>query len=62
MRQTIKLLGSELEFPAPLVMAFLAKGAEFLCGILLCAELFTKISSLMIAIDWLIFKNNGESI
>ena len=46
--------GNELGFPAPLFMAFLAKGTEFLCGILVCAGLFTRISSLMIAIVMLV--------
>lgn len=46
--------GNELGLPAPLLMAFLAKGTEFLCGILICLGLFTKISSLMIAIVMLV--------
>ncbi len=46
--------GDEMGLPAPLVMAFLAKSTEFLCGILICIGLFTKISSLMIAIVMLV--------
>ena len=46
--------GNELGFPAPLLMAFLAKGTEFLCGILICIGLFTKISSMLIAIVMLV--------
>jgi putative oxidoreductase len=42
--------GNELGFPAPLVMAFLAKGTEFVGGILICLGLFTKVSASLIAI------------
>lgn len=43
-----------LGFPAPLLFAFLAKGTEFICGILLCLGLFTRISSSLIAFVMLI--------
>ena len=46
--------GNELGLPAPLVMAFLAKGTEFVGGILLCVGLATRISSAMIAIVMLV--------
>ena len=42
--------GDELGFPAPLLMAFLAKGTEFVGGILVCLGLFTRISSSLLAI------------
>lgn len=41
--------GDELGFPAPLLMAFVAKGIEFFCGILICAGLFTRVSAALIA-------------
>ena len=46
--------GHELGFPAPLLMAFLAKGTEFAGGILVCAGLFTRVSSSLIAFVMLI--------
>ena len=46
--------GNELGFPAPLFMAFIAKGTEFAGGILVCLGLFTKISSSLIAIVMLV--------
>ena len=46
--------GNELGFPAPLFFAFIAKGTEFAGGILVCLGLFTKISSLLIAIVMLV--------
>ena len=46
--------GNELGFPAPLLMAFIAKGTEFVGGILVCLGLFTKISSSLIAIVMLV--------
>jgi putative oxidoreductase len=44
-----KWFGQELHFPAPLFMAFLAKGSELLGGILLIPGLFTKIAASLIA-------------
>ena len=46
--------GDELGFPAPLLMAFLAKGTEYFGGILVCIGLFTRISSSLIAFVMLI--------
>jgi uncharacterized membrane protein YphA (DoxX/SURF4 family) len=43
-----------LGFPAPLFFAFLAKGTEFICGILVCLGLLTRISSSLIAFVMLI--------
>ena len=42
--------GNELGFPAPLLMAFLAKGTEFIGGILVCLGLLTRASALLIAV------------
>lgn len=41
--------GNELGFPAPLLMAFLAKGTEFAGGILIILGIFTRISSSLVA-------------
>ncbi len=46
--------GQELGFPAPLLMAFLAKGTEFFGGILVCIGLFTRVSSSLIAFVMLV--------
>ena len=46
--------GNELGLPAPLLMAFLAKGTEFACGILVCLGMFTRVSSSLIAIVMLV--------
>ncbi|MFN8345167.1 MAG: DoxX family protein [Spirosomataceae bacterium] len=46
--------GNELGFPAPLLMAFLAKGTEFIGGILLCLGGFTRIAASFIAFVMLI--------
>ena len=46
--------GNELGLPAPLLLAFLAKGTEFVGGILVCLGLFTKISSSLIAFVMLV--------
>lgn len=40
--------GNEIGFPMPLLMAFLAKGTEFLGGILICMGIFTRISASLI--------------
>jgi putative oxidoreductase len=46
--------GHDLGFPAPLFMAFLAKGTEFAGGILVCLGLFTRVSSSLIAFVMLV--------
>ena len=46
--------GTELGLPAPLLMAFLAKGTEFFGGILVGLGLFTRISAALIAFVMLI--------
>lgn len=46
----VNWFGNELGFPAPLLMAFLAKGTEFVGGILVGLGLFTRISSSLLAI------------
>lgn len=46
--------GKELHFPAPILMAVLAKGSEFLGGIFLAFGLFTRVSSSLIAFTMLI--------
>jgi uncharacterized membrane protein YphA (DoxX/SURF4 family) len=43
-----KWFGDELHFPMPLLMAFLAKGAELSGGIFLLAGLFTRASASLI--------------
>ncbi|HTD41314.1 MAG TPA: DoxX family protein [Mucilaginibacter sp.] len=43
-----KWFGEELHFPMPLVMAFLAKGAELIGGIFLFFGLFSKKAALLI--------------
>ena len=45
----IKWFGEELHYPMPLLMAFLAKGAELSGGTFLFAGLFTKVSASLIA-------------
>ena len=50
----IKWFGHDLGFPAPLLMAFLAKGTEFAGGILVCLGLFTRVSSSLIAFVMLV--------
>ena len=50
----IKWFGEELHFPMPLVMAFLAKGAELTGGILVFLGLFTRPASLLIAFTMLV--------
>jgi putative oxidoreductase len=44
-----KWFGDELHFPMPLLMAFLAKDAEFAGGTFLIPGLFTKVSASVIA-------------
>ena len=60
----IKWFGDELHFPMPLLMAFLAKGAEFAGGILLIPGLFTRVAASLIAFTMLvatITANLGEN-
>jgi uncharacterized membrane protein YphA (DoxX/SURF4 family) len=45
----VKWFGDDLHFPMPLLMAFLAKGAEFAGGIFLIPGLFTRVSAAFIA-------------
>ena len=49
-----KWFGDELHFPFPVVMAFLAKGAEVLGGALVLVGLFTKPGAFLIAFTMLI--------
>jgi uncharacterized membrane protein YphA (DoxX/SURF4 family) len=44
-----KWFGEELHFPLPVLMAFLAKGAELSGGIFLLLGLFTRISASLVA-------------
>lgn len=44
-----KWFGEELHFPAPVFMAILAKGAEFIGGILMIAGVFTRTAGVLIA-------------
>jgi putative oxidoreductase len=46
--------GHDLGFPAPLLMAFIAKGTEFFGGIFICIGIFTRVSSSLIAFVMLI--------
>jgi putative oxidoreductase len=57
-------LGGEMKFPAPLLMAYLAKGAEFFGGVLLVIGLYTKVASLFILITMVVaaFIANGGKI
>jgi uncharacterized membrane protein YphA (DoxX/SURF4 family) len=50
----IKWFGEELHFPMPLLMAFLAKGAELSGGVFVFLELFTRPTALLIAFTMLI--------
>jgi len=49
-----KWFGQELHFPMPLVMAFLAKGAELTGGIFIFAGLFTRPAAFLIAFTMLV--------
>ena len=49
-----KWFGDELHFPKPLLMAFLAKGAELIGGVCLLAGFFTRVSALLIAFTMLV--------
>lgn len=49
-----KWFGQELHFPMPLLMAFLAKGAELTGGFLVLIGLFTRLGASLIAFTMLI--------
>ena len=49
-----KWFGEELHFPFPVIMAFLAKGAEFIGGIFLAAGLFTRVAASFVAFTMLV--------
>ena len=49
-----KWFGQELHFPAPVYMAFLAKGSELVGGILVFFGLFTRVSAALIAFTMLV--------
>lgn len=49
-----KWFGEELHFPFPLVMAFLAKGAELAGGIFLLPGLYTKVAASFVAFTMLV--------
>lgn len=44
----------DLKFPAPYVMAYLGKGAEFVGGLLLTVGLFTRLAALALAVTMLL--------
>jgi putative oxidoreductase len=46
--------GKGLHFPFPLVMAYLAKGAEFFGGLLILSGLFTRVGASLVAFDMLV--------
>src|SRR5262249_3662055 len=46
--------GNELHFPAPMIMFYLAKGSEFLGGLLICLGLLTRVAASFIAFTMLI--------
>jgi uncharacterized membrane protein YphA (DoxX/SURF4 family) len=45
---------TDLNFPAPILMAYLGKGTEFVGGLLLAAGLFTRLAALVLAVTMLI--------
>lgn len=49
-----KWFGHDLHFPMPLIMAFLAKGAELTGGIFVFAGLFTRPAAFLIAFTMLV--------
>jgi putative oxidoreductase len=58
-----KYLGSELGLPLPLLMAYLAKGAEFFGGLLFVIGLFTRLVSIPLVITMAVAvfgAHNGE--
>jgi putative oxidoreductase len=46
--------GNELGLPTPLLMTFLAKGTEFVCGIFVGLGIFTRISASLLAFVMLV--------
>ena len=59
-----KWFGEELHFPAPVVMAFLAKGAELTGGFFVFIDLFTRAAASLIAFTMLVatlVANLGEN-
>jgi uncharacterized membrane protein YphA (DoxX/SURF4 family) len=46
--------GKDLNFPAPLLMYYLAKGSEFFGGLFLFAGVFTRIAGVLVAFTMLI--------
>ncbi len=59
-----KWFGQELHFPMPLLMAFLAKGAELFGGFLVLVGLFTRFGASLIAFTMLVatlVANLGEN-
>jgi len=57
-------LGKELHFPVPVVMAFLAKGAELSGGVFVFIGLFTRVAASVIAFTMLVstlVANLGEN-
>ncbi|WP_153796080.1 DoxX family protein [Foetidibacter luteolus] len=41
---------TDLKFPAPVFMAYLGKGTEFVCGVLLAVGLFTRLATIPLMI------------
>lgn len=59
-----KWFGDELHFPFPVIMAFLAKGAELLGGFLVLCGLFARAGALLIAFTMIVatlVANLGEN-
>jgi putative oxidoreductase len=50
MEGMIRWMKDDFDFPAPAFMTYLAKAIEFACGLLLAIGLFSRISSLLLAI------------
>ncbi len=56
-------LGGQMHFPAPLLMAYLAKGAEFFGGFLFVFGLWTRLSSIFLVFTMIIatfIANKGD--
>ncbi|NRF38026.1 DoxX family protein [Pedobacter foliorum] len=54
---------TDIHFPAPVLMAYIGKGAELIGGILLMLGLFTRIAALILIIDMLVISTvlgNGK--
>jgi putative oxidoreductase len=45
---------TDLKFPSPLLMAYLGKGSELVCGALLLVGLFTRPAALLLAVTMLV--------